>query len=66
MAFFFYVPNLILAEFFIRARRTRSSPAILQVSAAALLAVGTLTVLVGTYYFARYYWGPGILGALAG
>ena len=63
MAFFFYVPNLILAELFLRARAAPSR-SVFRLSAAAVLGLGTFTVLIGTYYFTRYYWGPGILGAL--
>lgn len=60
MAFFFYLPNLLLAEMFIRSQGRRSSPA-LRVMSSAVLNVVTVVVLVGTYYFTRYYWGPGIV-----
>jgi hypothetical protein len=60
MAFAFYVPNLILAEIFIRARRAPAHPAIQWPSALVLLAASGLIGL-GTYYFTRYYWGPAIL-----
>jgi hypothetical protein len=65
MSFFFYVPNLLVAEWFLRARRKSRHPA-WQWSASALLMLATLVVAVGSYYFLRYYWGPGILDALAG
>jgi hypothetical protein len=39
MAFFFHVPNLLVAE--------------------------ALFLMVGTYYFTRYYWGPAIVTALS-
>ncbi len=61
MAFFFYVPNLLVAELFIRAAPSKLGPAV-RVTVAAGLNLATAVVLLGTYYFARYYWGPGILG----
>ena len=65
MSFFFYVPNLVLAELFIRARRRPAGPAF-RLSAAIAVSLATLIVLVGTYYFARYYWGPGIINGVIG
>lgn len=65
MSFFFYVPNLILAELFIHARQ-KSSQSILRLSTAAILNLATLLVVTGTYYFTRYYWGPSILDSIAG
>ncbi len=64
MAFFFYVPNLLVVEALVRARRT-PSPA-LRVLAASALAVATGFLLLGTYFFAVYFWGPAILQRLAG
>lgn len=65
MSFFFYVPNLIVAELFIRARRMPSAAAF-RMSTVTALNLATAIVLIGTYYFTRYYWGPGILGGLTG
>lgn len=65
MSFFFYVPNLIVAELFVRARQVPKRRA-LSISAATVLNVATLVVLIGTYYFTRYYWGPGIVTGLSG
>lgn len=65
MVFFFYIPNLLVAELFIRAR-VRPRPGALSLSAAALLAACTLFVGVGSYYFTLYYWGPAILHGLEG
>lgn len=65
MAFFFYLPNLAVAELFIRSRQAAPRPA-LQVAAAAVLAGATLFLLLGTYYFTTLYWGPAILRRLAG
>jgi uncharacterized membrane protein len=62
MAFFFYVPNLLVAEVFIRSRGTLGSPA-LRLGAAGAMSLATVFLLVGTYYFTRYYWGPAIVRA---
>lgn len=63
MDFFFYIPNLLVAEAFIRARRGSASPA-LRLGAAGALAVATGFLLLGSYYFTRIYWGPAILARL--
>jgi uncharacterized membrane protein len=55
----FYLPNLAVAEAFIRARRAPDRPA-LQAAAAALLAVAAGFVLLATAKFATLYWLPGI------
>jgi len=60
MSFFFYVPNLIVAEAFIRARRLTAPPA-LKVLAALGLAGATAFVALGTFFFTKFYWGPAIL-----
>jgi len=64
MAFFFYLPNLLVAEAFIRARRYTASPA-LRISASLVLLLATAFLLVGTYFFTLYYWGPAILNWLS-
>jgi hypothetical protein len=64
MAFFFYLPNLFVAEVFIRARRFRASaPA--KAAAALVLLTASFLLVVGTYYFTRYYWAPGIATGVA-
>lgn len=60
MSFFFYIPNLVVAEAFIRARRLRARPSA-RIGAALLLSGATAFVAIGTYYFTAYHWGPGIL-----
>jgi hypothetical protein len=60
MSFFFYIPNLVVAEAFIRARRLRARPSA-RIAAALLLSGATAFVAIGTYYFTAYHWGPGIL-----
>ncbi|RAJ97618.1 putative membrane protein DUF2306 [Larkinella arboricola] len=63
MDFFFYIPNLLVAEAFIRARQYQASSA-LRLGASLLLMLATGFLLVGTYYFTIFYWGPAILGWL--
>jgi len=65
MAYLFYLPNLAMAELFLRGKRIGSHPVLLA-SATAVLSVAALVVAVGTYYFAHFYWGPAILAALPG
>jgi len=65
MAFFFYLPNLAVAEAFTRARRLTASPA-LRLATASVLAGASLFLLVGTYYFSKFYWFPLMLHRLAG
>ena len=65
MAYFFYLPNLVLAELYLRARHTPRHP-VLRAATAMALNIATLFVAVGTYYFLRYYWGPAIVRGLAG
>jgi hypothetical protein len=60
MTVFFYVPNLIVAEVFIRARDVHVRPAA-KGAAALLLGLATFFVAVGTYYFTAYQWGPPIM-----
>jgi hypothetical protein len=60
MAFFFYIPNLIIAEAFIRARRTQTQP-IAKIASALVLTGATAFVALGTYYFTAYHWGPAIV-----
>ena len=65
MAFFFYIPNLLVAEIFISARQYKTNP-FLRLSASFILLLATGFLLLGTYYFTLYYWGPAILKWVAG
>lgn len=65
MAFFFYVPNLLIAEVFIRGSGKATSPVVRLAASAALLAASAF-ILVGTFYFTKFYWGPAILERLIG
>jgi hypothetical protein len=56
----FFVPPLIVAELFIRARRERASMAS-RVSAAVALSAGALFIGYATYFFTMFGWGPAML-----
>ena len=60
MAFFFYLPNLLVVEILLRARAYSAAPALRLVAASALL-LATGFLGIGTYYFTLYYWGPAIV-----
>ena len=62
MAFAFYLPNLAVAELVIRS--TGRSNTAFRVASAAALTLGTALTLVGSYFFIKGYWGPGILAAI--
>jgi hypothetical protein len=65
MTFFFYVPNLIVAEVFIRARHlwTRRS---IRLGATFVFSGATALLGLGTYYFTAYHWGPSIVARVLG
>jgi len=65
MAFFFYVPNLIVAEAFIRNRQLQTRLTS-KLGAALLLSGATILLAVGTYYFTVYHWGPTIMERMLG
>jgi len=65
MAFFFYIPNLLLVEAFSRARAYQATAG-LRLVASLLLLLATAFLGLGTYYFTLYYWGPAILTWLSG
>jgi hypothetical protein len=65
MAFFFYIPNLLVAEAFIRTRPMHTRPAMRPTAVVHVSAI-TIFVAVGTYYFTVYHWGPRILARLVG
>lgn len=65
MDVFFYLPNLAVAEAFIRARGAVHRPA-LQAGAAILLAGTAGFVALATWQFAKLYWIPGIALRLTG
>ncbi len=60
MDFFFYLPNLAVAEVFIRRRELLRSDIAKWLSTAGLLSV-VLFLVVATYFFTKRFWGPAIL-----
>ena len=60
MAFFFYVPNLLIVELIYRMRQ-QSVQAPARFAASATLCLTALLVSFATYQFARRLWIPGIL-----
>ena len=60
MAFFFYLPNLAVAEVFIRSTRQKTS-AVVNYTASFLLLLVAAFLGVGTYTFTTLLWGPAIL-----
>ena len=65
MAFLFYLPNLAVAELFIRARRQSAGPLLTPLAVAGMLAA-SLFVIVATWVFTTDYWGPGLVSGLTG
>lgn len=65
MDFFFYLPNLILVEWLLRAQSRPTNNAI-RLSLATTLLLATAFVMLGTYFFTREYWGPAIVAQFIG
>ena len=64
MDFAFYLPNLILAEAFIRARAAPGRP-VLQLGAALVMAAASAFLALATWEFASLYWLPAIAARFA-
>ena len=60
MDFFFYLPNLLVAQVFIR-RHTRIRSAWLQWASVIVLSVACLFLVLATYFFTSHLWGPAIV-----
>ncbi|RST30431.1 DUF2306 domain-containing protein [Sphingomonas ginkgonis] len=65
MDFFFYLPNLVVAELFIRTRRMAPHSA-LKAGAAAVLVTASAFVLTASFYFAVQFWVPGMVSGVTG
>jgi hypothetical protein len=65
MVFFFYLPNLLVVELYLRAWQTGIAP-VARWAASAVMLAAALLLGVGTYFFTLHYWGPGMLGQLPG
>lgn len=64
MMFFFYVPNLIVAEMFIRARR-REHGTVASLSTALVLLAASAFITFTTWTFTAYRWGPRMISGIA-
>jgi hypothetical protein len=60
MDFFFYVPNLVVAEAFVRSQG-RAARRGVRIGACAIFSAATTFLVLATYFFGRYEWGPAIL-----
>ncbi|CAN5231260.1 DUF2306 domain-containing protein [soil metagenome] len=60
MDFFFFIPNLMVAELVIRANLARAGAG-LRYAAIGALTASTALVSLGSYFFIVYAWGPEIL-----
>jgi hypothetical protein len=65
MDFFFFIPNLIVAEIIIRTPKFRV-PMVLRAIAVAGLSICSIILAFSTYYFTRFHWGEDILTRLHG
>jgi hypothetical protein len=65
MVFFFYVPNLVVAEVFIRSRGT-TAPAVARYSAAVVMLAAVGFVVLATWVFTTRSWGPGMMDGVSG
>jgi hypothetical protein len=63
MAFFFYVPNLVIAEYLIRSRG-KAHGALVNAGSAALLCTASAFVLAVTWVFANGAWGKRMASAV--
>ncbi|MEM7019364.1 MAG: DUF2306 domain-containing protein [Pseudomonadota bacterium] len=64
MDFFFYIPNLIVAEYLIRAKQHQSSPQT-QVFVSMTLVFAASIIMIATHAFVTRQWGPSIWAAIA-
>ena len=65
MAFLFYIPNVIVAEAFIRGRQRRVYPVFQMIAALCLVGVAA-SLAFSTYIFTKLHWGSPILYWLFG
>jgi hypothetical protein len=62
MSFFFFIPNLIVAEIVI-GRFTFFKKPIVQLLGALILFLVSIFLTIGSYFFIKHIWGPAIIGA---
>lgn len=63
MAFFFYIPNLIIVELLIRGRNIASSSMMKMLTSIVLL-LATGFLVLATYFFTVHQWAPAIFSAM--
>ncbi len=61
MDFFFYLPNLLVAEVFIGRRQLLQKPIVQWLAGGGML-IATAFLVLATYFFTKHYWGPAIVG----
>jgi len=61
LIFFFWIPNLLVAEFFIRSS-TKQLPRVVQLSGSVIILLVIVFISLATYNVTKYSWGPAILG----
>ena len=65
MDFFFYLPNLLVAEIFIGRKSVLNTP-FMKITGAILLFGATAFLVLATYFFTIHFWGPAILKLIFG
>jgi len=67
MAFFFYLPNLLVAQVFIqRNKASAKTYPVLNIATSIVLLGLTAFLCLGSYYFTKLYWGPAIIEWISG
>ena len=64
MAFFFYAPNLLVAEAYLRGRSEQAG-AVVKVAGSVVMGLASCLLVVATYFFATKYWWPAIVTGAA-
>ncbi|MBV6642694.1 MAG: DUF2306 domain-containing protein [Cyclobacteriaceae bacterium] len=65
MDFFFYVPNLLIAELFVKRKKLIKSK-LGEGIAVIILFCATTFLILATYFFTKKYWGPAIMEVVFG
>lgn len=63
MAFFFYLPNLLIAESYLRSRSAAAPAA--KFAGAFVMSVAVCLLMMATYFFATKYWWPAMITGTA-
>lgn len=65
MDFFFYLPNLLVAEVFIGRYEIMRTPIAKRLATVGIFITTTFLVLA-TFFFTKHFWGPAIIGLITG